>query len=204
MYGTYSVLPPPNVYLAIVRGDPHIVTLDGHQYTFNGKGEFILVETSDSSFSLQARMVPLNGSAANSSQATVFNAIVGRQNDSDSVQFEIVDGVVRTLINGEEVDLTYITEQEFVNVVINSLGNDTHAASFFSGAYLEVKAENGIFTGLIISLPRSFQGSDTRGLMGSFNGNMLDDLLPNFGQSPLPLNSTTQDIHELFGITCKS
>ena len=190
-------------YAAIVRGDPHIVTLDGQQYTFNGKGEFVLIETGDDSFSLQARMVPINGSAANSSQATVFKAIVGRQNDSDIVQFEITDDGVLTIINDEEFDLTFINEQEFNNVVVTNLGNGSFAASFFSGAYLEVKEENGIFTGVIVSLPRSFQESETRGLMGSFNGNMSDDLLPNLGQSPLPLDSSTQDIHELFGITCK-
>ena len=33
--------------LARTRGDPHLVTLDGHKYTFNGRGEFTLTETSD-------------------------------------------------------------------------------------------------------------------------------------------------------------
>lgn len=34
-------------------GDPHMVTLDGLKYTFNGKGEFTLIETTNNSFSLQ-------------------------------------------------------------------------------------------------------------------------------------------------------
>ena len=39
-------------------GDPHLLTLDGHQYTFNGRGEFILIETRDDRFTLQGRMIP--------------------------------------------------------------------------------------------------------------------------------------------------
>jgi len=51
---------------ARARGDPHLVTLDGHKYTFNGKGEFTLVEILDNHFTLQARMVDIineNGTA---------------------------------------------------------------------------------------------------------------------------------------------
>ena len=191
------------IYAAIFRGDPHIITLDGHQYTFNGNGEFVLIDTSDSSFSLQARMIPIANTTANSSQATVFKAIVSKQNDSDTVQFEIIDGAVAALVNGEQIDFSLIKEQEFNNVLVCDLGNSTFSASFYSGAYLEVQEENGFFSGLIVSLPLSFQDSETRGLMGSFNGNRTDDLLPNLCQTPLPLNSSIQYIHEEFGITCK-
>ena len=163
----------------------------------------MLIDTSDSSFSLQARMVPIENTTGNSSQATVFKAIVSKQNDSDAVQFEMIGGNLVALVNGEEIDFSLIKEQAFNNVLINDLGNSSFSASFYSGALLEVKEENGFFSSLTISLPRSFQESGTRGLMGSFNGNMTDDLLPNFSQSPLPLNSSIQEIHETFGITCK-
>ena len=188
---------------AITRGDPHIVTLDGHQYTFNGNGEFVLIDTPDKSFSLQARMIPISDVMGNTSQATVFKAIVGRQNDSDTVQFEITDEGAVTLINGEQLDFTLIKEYEFNNVIVNDLGNGTFSALFFSGVYLEVKEENAIFSLLTVSLPSAFQSVGTRGLMGSFNGDRSDDLLPNLGQTPLMLNATTQEVHEQFGITCK-
>lgn len=190
-------------FIAIVRGDPHIITLDGHQYTFNGKGEFVLIKTRDKSFSLQARMVTFNNTMGNTSQATVFKAIVGRQNDSDMVQFEVTDEGAVTLVNGEQLDFTLLKEYEFNNVIVNDLGNDRFSASFFSGAYLEVKAENGLFTELIVSLPATFQGKEMQGLMGSFNDDVSDDLLPNLGLNPLPLNSTIQELHANFGITCK-
>ena len=49
-------------------GDPHITTLDGRAYTFNGWGEYILLQfippNNGTAFSLQGRMVPLNGTSA--------------------------------------------------------------------------------------------------------------------------------------------
>ena len=75
--------------LACVYGDPHIVTLDGFKYTFNGKGEFTLIETPNNRFTLQARMIEAASDGGNAVQATVFSAIVGKQNDSDSVQLEL-------------------------------------------------------------------------------------------------------------------
>ena len=55
-------------------GDPHITTLDGRTYTFNGWGEYILLQYSPpdngTTFSLQARMVPLNRTSA-----TQFSAL---------------------------------------------------------------------------------------------------------------------------------
>ena len=36
-------------------GDPHFVTFDGFNYTFNGMGEFTMVEESRSGFELQGR-----------------------------------------------------------------------------------------------------------------------------------------------------
>ena len=49
-------------------GDPHITTLDGYVYTFNGWGEYVLVKM-DSEFELQGRTSPVNNS-----DATMFSA----------------------------------------------------------------------------------------------------------------------------------
>ena len=42
-------------------GDPHIVTLDGLQYTFNGIGEFLLVDADGGTFVMQARSIIASG-----------------------------------------------------------------------------------------------------------------------------------------------
>lgn len=39
----------------MAAGDPHLTTLDGVDYTFNGLGDFILVEDTNSSAVIQVR-----------------------------------------------------------------------------------------------------------------------------------------------------
>ena len=60
-------------------GDPHITTLDGANYTFNGLGDFLLVRAWDrnSSFLLQGRTAQTS-----SAQATNFIAFAAKYNTS--------------------------------------------------------------------------------------------------------------------------
>jgi hypothetical protein len=196
--------PPP----ACIYGDPHVITLDGLKYTFNGKGEFTLIEALDNAFTLQGRMVevqPAPGQSFDSgSPATVFSAIAGKQFNSDTVQFTLNEaGTIDTTINGAQVDFDMLNELSFLNVVIMNKGNATFAAVFSSGAYIEVQSANSFISLLLVSLPSTFMGTTT-GLMGSFNGNTDDDLAPkteNGTGNHISSNSSLEDIHTLFGIT---
>lgn len=51
-------------------GDPHLTTLDGHSYTFNGYGEYVMLRYNDS-IQFQGRMRPTPGT-----QATQFSSFV--------------------------------------------------------------------------------------------------------------------------------
>ena len=192
----------PLLHAACVYGDPHIVTLDGHKYTFNGKGEFTLIETEDDFFNLQGRMVEITDNNDRPSSATVFSAIVAKENNSDTVQFQVSRRGVDVLINRERLIFGDLQELTLNGVTVSSLGNDTYAATFTSGAYVQVREELDYLSVLIVSLPDSFRNL-TRGLMGLFNGDASDDLLPKDGSIPLPLDSSLQMIHEEFGLTCK-
>ena len=158
---------------AIVIGDPHIITLDGLKYTFNEKREFTLIETAGERFTLQARMVAATDGSGNAVTATVFSAIVAKQNGSDKVQFGLSRRGLDALVNGERIDLTDVPRQEFSNVTVADIGNDTFSAQFSGGAYVEVRVENDIISVLLVNLPDSLQGA-TRGLMENFNGNTSD------------------------------
>ena len=192
------------VTIACWYGDPHIVTLDLHKYTFNGKGEYILIETDDDSFTVQGRMVDATDSFGNLGQsATVFSAIAIKQNESDTVQFELFYEQLIVLVNGERINFDDVfTEQMFKNVTVSKLGNNTLTATFSRGEYIKLVEQNGILSVMLLNLPRSYTGK-TQGLMGSFDGNVSNDLIPRYQNSPLPLNSTIKTIHEKFGITCK-
>ena len=191
------------IFSLCVYGDPHIITLDLFKYTFNGKGEFILIKTNDQSFTLQGRMIEATDGNGNSAPGTVFSAIVAKQNDSDTVQFELnADIKLITLINGEEIDFEIVKIQEFNNVTVIYNDNNTFSATFSSGAYLQVQELNGFIAVLFVGLPEQYKGK-TNGLMGPYNGDISDDLTSREG-SPIPLNSSIQTIHEQLGLTCET
>ena len=184
-------------------GDPHVVTVDGHKYTFNGKGEFTLIETVDNVFALQGRMEQVLDLEGNSAPGTVFTAIVAQlTNAGTSVQFQVEGDGLQVLLNGEIVAFDDVPEQKFENVGLLNKGNETVVAVFSIGASIEIKVENRIISVMLVGLPESMR-SKTRGLMGTFNGITTDDLIPKRRASSIPLESSLEDIHSLFGITCE-
>lgn len=190
------------ILAACVYGDPHIVTLDGFKYTFNGLGEFVLIETSDDSFTLQGRMVQALDDDGTPISATVFSAIVGKEFYSDTVQFQLADDDIEVLMNGELVDFEGLAEQQFNNVTVRK-SNSSASAIFASGVYVEVRVANGFLSTLLVSLAESYR-TQTSGLMGNYNGVQSDDLLPRGATTPIPLTSSLRDIHNRFGVTCES
>ncbi len=62
--------------LAFFWGDPHVTTLDGHTYTFNGIGDYVLLAIKNSTeFTVHARMckaVVLANATLSQSKATVY------------------------------------------------------------------------------------------------------------------------------------
>ena len=95
-----------------------------------------------------------------------------------------------------------IFQENFNNVTIFSLGDDTFSAAFSSGCSIKVKEENGFISLFSVTAPSSFKGLTT-GIMGNYNGNTTDDLMARNSTEPLPHNSSIEAIHDEFGITCK-
>ena len=142
----------------------------------------------------------INGADA---PGTVFTAVAAKQEDSDTIQFEIKNtATIICLVNGEMIDFNELKHQEFRNVSVSNVENNTFSASFSSDAYLEVKEMNGFIAVFIVSLPKQYNGL-THGLMGNYNGDVADDLIPKGSNESLPLNSSLQTIHEQFGMTCE-
>ena len=189
----------------IVIGDPHVITLDGFQYTFNGKGEFLLIDHVSGRFTLQGRMIDIREVLAISfNPAIVFSAVVGKQNDSDTVQFEINQqrNGIDIIVDGKMVNLDGLFLETFNEVTVFNLGNKTFAATFSSGCSIKVKEENGFISVFSVTAPSSFKGL-TRGILGNYNGDTTDDLIARNSNVPLPHDSSIEVIHKEFGITCK-
>lgn len=179
------------------------MTVDGHKYTFNGKGEFTLIETDGNVFALQGRMEQAVDPDGSPALGTVFTAIVARHvNTMTSVQFEVKEDELQVLVNGELVTFGDVSLLEFDYVTLRDKGNASVLALFPIGATVEAKVENGIISVMLVGLPESMRGR-TRGLMGTFNGIVSDDLIPKGGVKSIPLESSLEDIHNQFGITCK-
>lgn len=186
---------PPSARLF---GDPHLVTLDGYQYTFNGRGEFTLVETPDQTFILQGRMTePLNSTNGG---GTSFVALAMKQGGNPTIQLEIMDDNVIVFVNGEELDFAGLAEQRIGNVTVVSEGNETFAVRFTTGISVHASNKNQILTNILVTLPEDLS---TKGLLGQFNHDTADDLLPWNSNIPLSTNSTLETIHYQFGLSCK-
>ena len=82
-FNSYSV--------AISFGDPHIVTLDGMEYTFNGYGEYDILQVAGPEFKLQGRMEPLIDEHGKATRATVYRAFALKENSSDILQVMICE-----------------------------------------------------------------------------------------------------------------
>lgn len=154
-------------------------------------------------FTLQGRMINIGDVISTFRQATVFSAVVGKQDDSDAVQFEInqQQNGIDVIVAGKKINLDGISKETFNNVAVFNLGNDGFAASFSSGCSILVKEENGFISAFSVSAPQNFKGL-TRGLMGNYNGDIEDDLMARTSTEPLLHNSTNYIIHYEFGITC--
>ena len=182
-------------------GDPHILTLDGHQYTFNGRGEFILIETANNSFTMQGRMTSINGKDGTQSLGTVFSALVAKEEFSDTIEFRTGNSLPTVHVNSVEIELDRESYEQYRNVTIGAKNDGTLIASFSSGVHLEVKQSNGFLSSISVSVSKSYYGN-TQGLMGIYNNDPSDDLMPYGSLVPLPLNSTLERLHHDFGLTC--
>jgi hypothetical protein len=132
--------------------------------------------------------------------ATVFSAIAAKDNDSEIVQFEVDENNTLIAIVSGELVVFDLAEQEFEKVTVQHLGKNSIEALFASGAYVVAGAENGFIATLQVILPEAYSGQ-VQGLLGTYNGDVSDDLLPQFGDRPLPPDSSMEDIHNEFGVT---
>ena len=60
--------------IANSRGDPHITTLDGKVYTFNGLGEYTMLNFDEGSVLMQARTDKAIDKDGKEVKATIFSA----------------------------------------------------------------------------------------------------------------------------------
>ncbi|XP_051527168.1 sushi domain-containing protein 2 [Myxocyprinus asiaticus] len=182
---------PPRA--AAVLGDPHFMTFDGVTFTFNGKGEYHLVQSSTYQLSVQGRTEPMkfeNGSVA---MATRLCSVAMREKDSDVIEVRLADQSehLQVLMNQEVLSFS---EQKWIDlkgVFIFSPKPTNVTVMFPSGAGVEVRGVGGVMS-LTVLLPQDFH-NNTQGLLGIMNDDPEDDFTSSNGVI-IPPNSSAQDI----------
>ncbi|XP_052691021.1 uncharacterized protein LOC128168863 isoform X6 [Crassostrea angulata] len=207
----YEVRPIPFCYLrspfnpALNFGDPHIVTLDGKNYTFNGYGEYTMLKISKDSvqFDLQARTDLATTANGTSINATIFSAFVAQDQTGSKLQIEMSRDKTKMLIRVNDRDMT----REFGNasyVLLNKnlsvrWENRTLAASFLKISVI-LRVNIGVrFLVSEVVVDSTYSGF-AKGLMGNFDGNATNEfILPNGTLLDENATKTERDIYFNFG-----
>ncbi|KAK7080924.1 hypothetical protein SK128_016330 [Halocaridina rubra] len=198
---------------ATVFGDPHIYTYDDLQYSFNGKGEYVLtrVDSIRHKLDIQGRFEQIDKNYLGESKGSMLTAIAARDNVSSVVEIRRrpTDAIWRyhldVIVDGERVYFDRYSQkiQQFRECVVytpSNILNQSHVIVMFSsGVGVEVMENRG-FLGSRAYLPLSF-ANITRGLFGNFTFDALDDLvLPDGTDGPQVMESNFKNIYEEFGL----
>lgn len=167
-------------------GDPHIFTLDGVNYTFNGLGDFLLIQAQDgnSSFLLQGRT-----NQTGSAQASNFIAFAAQYNTRSlapiTVQWFLEpNDTIHVLLNNQTVTFDTNCEDAEGQKIFHTTGvvlirnGSLVSASLDGTVTISVTALSNILHASC-SLPEEYRNR-TAGLLGVWNDNPDDDFkMPN-------------------------
>lgn len=185
------------------NGDPHFLTLDGLQYTFNGYGEFTLLDIPSAQFTIQTRILPIVYDPTMPQFGTVFKTFVVKYK-GDKIQIGLNEGnEVAIYLNGNLFELNMDSK-------VNSLSMGELSIIISSSTSYTIQSTNQINVDIsltdnkdalafVINLPRVFNKL-TKGLLGFMDGNGANDfMLPN--GTVIALNSNNdKDIFYKFGL----
>jgi hypothetical protein len=210
-YLSYRPVPDCQTYIKPAQGnafgDPHIGTIDGYQYTFNGLGDYYLLKANTSSAAgIQSRTC-VAYTTVPPSRATVFCAFAIYENGQPTIEIykNTNSNTVTFKIDGTDFDVTKfvdaysVTEQGRVVIEYEEVDNSTSKVKVVMPSALSMIATiNERMLQPTIAAPDVMKGI-TRGLMGNNNGNADDELIAPDG-TVLSRNSTEEQIYNSFGL----
>ncbi|XP_052803968.1 uncharacterized protein LOC128234050 isoform X2 [Mya arenaria] len=199
-------------------GDPHINTLDGKGYTFNGHGEYQLLNIPSSNLTIQSRTDRAVKADGNPSEATVFSGFAV-QGDEVWAQAELnaaKTGILLFVGNNKSSwsDFTDTYNNETAEIVIrNYEGIIVSVSRNDSGAIKTrisiVLSDLGVTFNVTlgsrllqmgISMNADLKNKDAVGLLGNYNDDPDDDLVPREGSGPIT-DTSESNIFQAFGQT---
>ncbi|GAB1599636.1 mucin-like protein [Argonauta hians] len=184
-------------------GDPHFVTLDGFSYTFNGLGEFEMLNVKNKSNSEVILQVQCRTKRTKSQNATMFEAFAFKT-PGTRVQVMTSTNSTTAVVIVDDIELTQFFYKNFTykskDIVITHENEDinSYILTFKVGATARIKLINSVLN-FGFSLTMDKADITTNGLLGTYNNNTADDLqLPD--NSYISINSTEETIFRKFGM----
>ncbi|XP_078360273.1 sushi domain-containing protein 2-like isoform X2 [Oculina patagonica] len=179
-------------------GDPHMITLDGVEYTFNGYGEYQILNVAGPDFKLQGRMQPLINDDGSNTRATIYKAFAMKENDSDVVQVRISGrNEIEVLVNGNLMEFDEELMMDFNGVIVLKYNNTSKYSTIFNSGISVTIEEVEDLLQMMLLVPPMFKGN-TSGLLGFWDEDQEREfLLPN--GAFLDTNSSQSRIHYEFG-----
>ncbi|KAJ6666660.1 hypothetical protein lerEdw1_020384 [Lerista edwardsae] len=165
---------PPRVASAF--GDPHFFTFDGTGFTFNGLGEYTVLESSLTSLRVQGRTRRASWPNGTEAQATGFSAIAMQEGNSDVIEIRLPEHShqLEVLRNRKALNFSEQNWMDLTGLFLSAAPGLNVTVMFSSGAGVEVQ-RSGQLLRLAVLLPEKFL-QNTQGLFGLMNGNPGDDL----------------------------
>ncbi|XP_078571585.1 mucin-like protein [Branchiostoma floridae x Branchiostoma japonicum] len=188
-----------NVNIPWIGYDPHLTTIDGNKYSFNGLGDFLLTDVDNGEYQVQCRL----SLAPGSDHATMITAMIAYQRDKQPVQIQVVgDSSLELYVNGSLTDLSVFEEGYELEVGDNSLvtqlANNSLLVVFFSGITVKATANKAMLF-VEFTSPAEFKGK-IRGLLGKFDEDPSNDFESSNG-TILPVDASERQLYEDFGLT---
>ncbi|XP_015173386.1 PREDICTED: protein mesh isoform X1 [Polistes dominula] len=199
--------------VATVFGDPHVITFDGLEYTFNGMGEFVLLRVDHlrDKLDVQARFEQVDRNFYGPVNATKLTSIAVRGNNSAIIEVRLRQKHSQwryrldVFADKQRVyfDRPSLKFQHFPGVVVYTptyiLNQSEVIIMMDTGAGVEV-IENEGFMSARVYLPWSYMNK-TRGLFGNWSHDITDDLTNPDGQMASVGNlNNFEDIHKNFAM----
>ena len=192
--------------------------MDGLTYTFNGLGEYTLLQSDANDLTIQTRLVPVDTTTG--LDGTVIKAVVVVHGAVQPVQVEQGSDGMLLYVDGTAVDAPeneneglIITESETYDSITEFSSSAESSAEYISlrtidenliiltssGASVMVSSSSSILH-LSVEVNDAFINS-TKGLLGYLNGDPSDDFYRPDG-TVLSSDSTESDIYD-YGLLCE-
>ncbi|XP_038046067.1 uncharacterized protein LOC119720468 [Patiria miniata] len=167
-------------------GDPHIVTLDGLEYTFNGLGEYTLALIKDDDgqrvFELQGRTrQAVDTETGELSQATVYSGFAAVYTDEAKIEIKLSDNAMDlvTTVNGTVVTPT-AEGLQFANLQVTRAENPIKVSVMYSDYITFSVGVNNSMADITVLFNEDFKGK-TKGILGVWDDDPSNDVLTRNG-----------------------